>query len=385
MEHSLGALLAQKSDEGHEQAIYYLSRIMVGAEHRYNPVEKECLALVFAVQKTRHYLTGQTIYVVSRVNPLRLLMTKPSALNGRLTKWAMFLSQYDIHFLPQKSTKGQVIADLLAEHPRSESVILFEELPDETAEVHSTQVNLPVWQMYFDGASRTIPRGGLVAGVGIVLISTRDHVILHAFSLIEPCTNNVAEYNALLIGLQLAHQLGVRNLQGYGDSELVVNQLRGEYEVRSDDLIPYFNSALQMAEQFEGFYIGHVPRRDNTHADALAGLATSLCLQAGEHQNILVCARSLFHPKWTSPKDPLNPDTIIPLLKSSNIAASSVTLDWRIPFIDYIMYNIRADDQKLAASVRKKAVRLHYNPESQTLYYVTRDGIMLRCLSPSEA
>ena len=49
MEHSLGALLAQKSDEGHEQAIYYLSRTMVGAEHRYNPVEKECLALVFVV------------------------------------------------------------------------------------------------------------------------------------------------------------------------------------------------------------------------------------------------------------------------------------------------------------------------------------------------
>ena len=49
------------------------------------------------------------------------------------------------------------------------------------------------------------------------------------------------------------------------------------------------------------------------------------------------------------------------------------------------MYNIRADDQKLAASVRKKAVRFHYNLESQTLYYVTRDGIMLRCLSPLEA
>src|SRR3954465_3760820 len=246
-------------------------------------------------------------------------MTKPSALNGRLTKWAMLLSQYDIHFLPQKSTKGQVIADLLAEHPRSESVILFEELPDETAEVHSTQANPPVWQMYFHGALRTIPRRGLVAGVGIVLISPRDHVIPRAFSLIEPCTNNVAEYNALLIGLQFVHQLGVKNLQAYGDSDLIVNQLRGEYEVRSNDLIPYFNSALQMAEQFEGFYIGHVLCQDNIHADALAGLATSLCLQAGEYQNILVCARSLFHPKWISPKGPLNPDTVIPLLKSLNV------------------------------------------------------------------
>src|SRR5436189_6399747 len=119
---------------------------MVGAEHRYNPVEKECLALVFAVQKMRHYLTGQTIYVVSKINPLRLLMTKPSALNGRLIKWAMLLSQYDIHFLPQKATKGQAIADLLVENPRSNSATLFEDLPDETAEVHSTQANPLVWK-----------------------------------------------------------------------------------------------------------------------------------------------------------------------------------------------------------------------------------------------
>src|SRR5438270_13146341 len=124
--------------------------------------------------------------------------------------------------------------------------------------------------MYFDGASRTIPREGLVARVRIVFFSPQNHVIPRVFSLTEPCTNYVAEYNALLIGLQLAHQFGVRNLQAYGDSELVINQLRGEYEVRSDDLIPCFNSAIQMAEQFNGFHIGHVSRRDNTHMDALA-------------------------------------------------------------------------------------------------------------------
>src|SRR5438270_9487150 len=82
--------------------------------------------------------------------------------------------------------------------------------------------------MYFDGASRTIPREGLVARVRIVFFSPQNHVIPRVFSLTEPCTNNVAEYNALLIGLQLAHQLGVRNLQAYGDSELIVNQLRGD-------------------------------------------------------------------------------------------------------------------------------------------------------------
>src|SRR5438045_7827324 len=88
---------------------------------------------------------GATICVVSKINPLRRLMTKPSALNGQLTKWAMLLSQYDMHFLPQKATKGQAIADLLAKNPRSNSATLFEELPDEMAEVHSAQASPSVW------------------------------------------------------------------------------------------------------------------------------------------------------------------------------------------------------------------------------------------------
>jgi len=76
MDHSLGALLTQKNDDGHEQAVYYLSRTLIGAESWYNPTEKECLALVFAIQKTQHYLVGQTIHAISRVNPLHILMTK---------------------------------------------------------------------------------------------------------------------------------------------------------------------------------------------------------------------------------------------------------------------------------------------------------------------
>src|SRR4051812_25268590 len=109
-----------------------------------------------------------------------------------------------------------------------------------------------------------------------------------------------------------------------------------------------------MAEQFEGFYIGHVPRLDNTHADALASLATSLCLQAGECQSIMVFARSLFHPKWTSPKGPLEVNTTNPLQETSGVSIGSDTLDWRTPFIDYIMYNIRAMTQNWPLQFERK-------------------------------
>ena len=82
MDHSLGALLAQNNEQWYEQAIYYLSRTMIGAKHQYNLTEKECLVLAFAAQKMRHYLVDQTINVISKINLLRLLMTKPSSLNG---------------------------------------------------------------------------------------------------------------------------------------------------------------------------------------------------------------------------------------------------------------------------------------------------------------
>jgi len=106
MHHSLGALLAQNNDQNHKQAIYYLSRTMIGAEYRYKPIEKECLALVFTIQKMCHYLTGQRIQIISRVNPLRLLMKGPSSLYNKLAKWAIFLSQYEMQFMSQKAIKG---------------------------------------------------------------------------------------------------------------------------------------------------------------------------------------------------------------------------------------------------------------------------------------
>ena len=64
--------------------------------------------------------------------------------------------------------------------------------------------------MFFDRASRIGPKGRIIAGVRVVFIFPQNHVLPRAFSLTESCSNNVAEYNALLIGLQLAHGMGAR-------------------------------------------------------------------------------------------------------------------------------------------------------------------------------
>jgi len=100
-----------------------------------------------------------------------------------------------------------------------------------------------------------------------------------------------------LIGIQITNEIGVKNLEAYGDSKLIVNQARGEYEVRQEDLVPYHNAIIHMAKKFRNFYINHVPRRQNAYADALASLAASLALPAGAAEKVLVYSHDLYCPK----------------------------------------------------------------------------------------
>ncbi|KAJ8636224.1 hypothetical protein MRB53_010491 [Persea americana] len=131
IEHSLEALLAQENDEGKEVALYHLSCKLVGVEHRYSLVEKECMAVMFAVQKLRHYLMSNTIYLISRINLLKVLVTKAGSHNARLAKWSILLSQFDIRYVPQKAIKGQALADFLGKHPLPKDSPLMDDLPDE--------------------------------------------------------------------------------------------------------------------------------------------------------------------------------------------------------------------------------------------------------------
>jgi len=89
-----------------------------------------------------------------------------------------------MYFLPQKSVKRQVVANFLAEHPDPRATELYENLPDEIAEVCLTQTSFEghVWQIFFDGASRMGPRGEILAGVGVVLVSLQNYVIPRVFS-----------------------------------------------------------------------------------------------------------------------------------------------------------------------------------------------------------
>ena len=178
-------------------------------------------------------------------------------------------------FVPQKAGKDQILADFLVAHPVPEASKLHIDIPNEVIEANMTSGD-DIWQMFFDNGSRTGPTGKIIAGVEVVFVSLENHVIPHAFLLTESCSSNVAEYNALLVGLQLAHQIGVQYFEAYGGSKYIINEVKGEYKVCHEDLISYHHATIKLANSFDGFYISHVSCLLNTKADALTALTTIL-------------------------------------------------------------------------------------------------------------
>jgi len=256
---SVGALFAQKNDEGKEVACYYLSRTMVGAERNYSPIEKICLALMFALKKLRHYLLYHEVQLIARADPIKYVLNQP-ILTGRIGKWALPMMEYDITYIPQKAIKGQALADFFAAHPVQDDSPLVTDLPDE--EVFEVDIETP-WELYFDGASRTeygpdkMPKKR--AGAGIVFKTPHGDTMHHSFSLIkEECSNNEAEYESLIFGLLLALSMDVHVLPAYGDSQLIVRQIHG-YEVRKSELKPYHEIACKLMAKFEHIQINRFP------------------------------------------------------------------------------------------------------------------------------
>ena len=122
-------------------------------------------------------------------------------------------------------------------------------------------------RLFTDGASRGNP--GL-AGAGAVLFAENGEEIAANSVYLGNCTNNVAEYKALIIGLQEALLHGCTTLDLALDSELIVRQIQGRYKVKNEFLLPLFNEARTLLARLEGWSITHVPRAQNARADQLA-------------------------------------------------------------------------------------------------------------------
>lgn len=122
-------------------------------------------------------------------------------------------------------------------------------------------------RLFTDGASRGNPGQ---AGAGAVLLTEQGEELAARAVFLGTCTNNVAEYKALLIGLEEARRQGCTELAICLDSELIVRQVQGRYKVKNEALLPLFQQVRERLAQFKTWSIAHVPRAQNARADQLA-------------------------------------------------------------------------------------------------------------------
>ena len=190
-----------------QHLVYYCSRALRGAEERYPRMEKLILGLVTAARKLRPYFQAHTIEVPTEY-PMKQVLHKPET-SGRLMKWAIELSEFDIRYRPKTVIKGQVLADFVLEFASAE--------PARDAQAAT---DLSTCKLSVDGTSNA--QG---SGAGLILTSPEGIDIEYALRFGFHTSNNEAEYEAIIAGLNLAHSLEVDQLEVYSDSQLVVRQI----------------------------------------------------------------------------------------------------------------------------------------------------------------
>ena len=329
-----------------ELPVFYVSRALLDPETRYPEAEKVALALMTAARKLRPYFQSHAILVYTKA-PLRQVLQSPEC-SGRLAKWAIELSEFDIEYKPRTSIKGQAVADFISEFTQSDSVLTRENSGEDN------WMN-PVWKMFVDGS--TNQEGSVV---GIVLESPKQEKMVKAFRLEFPVSNNEAEYEALLTGLKMARELGVKAIHVFCDSKLVSAQINTEFQARGPGMAAYLQLAQNMISCFDSFEITHIPRTENSEADRLARIGSGIDRSSKHHVDIL-----------RSPST----DGI-----SVNQVGEEPT--WMTPIVGYLLRGELPQDRMEARTLRMRAARYTYL--AGQLYKRGFSNPLLKCVTADQ-
>ncbi|XP_021812766.1 uncharacterized protein LOC110755794 [Prunus avium] len=250
---ALSSVLIRKPN-GIELPIFYISHALQDAELRYPELEKLAYALVLSARKLRPYFQAHSITVLTN-QPLRQILQRPET-SGRLVKWAIELSEFDIHYHPRPAEKGQAVADFISEMTTSESADSKYITPGlaSGSVAHPTEgtfnPSIPLWTLYVDGSSN---RQG--SGAGLVLKAPDQTTIEYAIRFQFQASNNEAEYKALLAGLRLAKEMGAQQQKICSDSQLVVNQVLTEFEAKDTSMAAYLTHARRLLHHFTTYQV----------------------------------------------------------------------------------------------------------------------------------
>jgi hypothetical protein len=193
-------IVVERTKEGHalpvQRPVYYISEVLSETKVRYPQIQKLLYAVVLARRKLRHYFEAHPVTVVSSF-PLGEIIRNLDAA-GRIAKWSMELMGETLTYAPRKAIKSQILADFVAEWTNTQLLPL--------------QIQAECWTLYFDGS---VMKTG--AGAGLLFISPLGEHMRYAVRLHFPTSNNMAEYEALLCGLRIAIETGIKCLVVRGD------------------------------------------------------------------------------------------------------------------------------------------------------------------------
>jgi ribonuclease HI len=247
----------ERTEEGHtlpvQRPVYYISEVLSNTKTRYPQVQKLLYAVVLARRKLRHYFEAHPVTVVSSF-PLGEIIRNPDAA-GRIAKWSVELMGETLAYGPRKAIKSQILADFVAEWTDTQ-------LPP-------PQIQAECWTPYFDGS---VMKTG--AGAGLLFVSPLGEHMRYAVRLHFPASNNRAEYEALLCGLKIAIEIGIKRLDVRGDSYLVIDQVMKNASCYDDKMEAYCKAVRALEDKFYGIELNRVPRRYNEEADELANIAS---------------------------------------------------------------------------------------------------------------
>ncbi|XP_075478766.1 uncharacterized protein LOC142519612 [Primulina tabacum] len=254
-------------------------------------------------RKLRPYFLSHPIVVLTN-SPLGRIMTHVEV-SGRMVKWTVELGEYDIEYKPRVAIKAQALADFLIEmiQPGEEEV----------------------WRIFVDGASNLSG-----CGVGVVLIAPSGEKIKLALRIDSRVTNNEAEYEAVVAGLQAAREVGASRVIIYSDSQLVTQQVKGVYEAKNEKCSNIWGSSRPKH---------HISTRE------------------------VLCFTQLV----------LSVDEEIPPIQRSS---------WMTPLIEYIIHVKLPEDKAQARKIKKQAPRFVFL--NDVLYRRSYQGPLLKCLSENE-
>ncbi|GJS13866.1 reverse transcriptase domain-containing protein [Tanacetum coccineum] len=232
-----------------EEAFKQMKQLIAELPMLTAPMEKEELIVYLAAAK-------ETVSAV--------LMTKSEAKQMPIYFVSRALRGPEINYTsmekPRVSVKGQILEDFIVERPEEESPDTLMEAEEELPEP---------WILFTDGSSCTDG-----SGAGLILTNPEGMEFTYVLRFRFDATNNKAEYEALIAGLRIAEQMGVKNLQANVDSRLVANQVNGTYVAKEVDMIRYLEKVRTLANNFKVFSIRQVPRSENKKAGALSKITS---------------------------------------------------------------------------------------------------------------